>query len=131
MCKAKFYSEQLLSIFNNINTDIEQNFIKLKELDNIQQDLLHIIENNKFSSCEGYMLTKKLKDTRVQRRKVKNEWRLLINLKKSFCDKNISQLKSTNDNITRLNKDLIREIEEKVYQPRALESTDLKLIISL
>lgn len=115
MCRAKHYTEQLLSIFDNIKHDIEQNNLQIQELDNLQQDLLHIIENDKFNAYEGYMLAKKIQEARTARRIIKIEQQTLLNLKNNFCDKSINQLKMTAGNIRRQDEVLMRLTENKVY----------------
>jgi Tfp pilus assembly protein PilO len=39
----------------------------------MEQDLLHLIEFDNFNAYEGYLYAKKLKETRNERRKIKNE----------------------------------------------------------
>ena len=60
MCRAKHYTEQLLSIFDNINKDIKQNYDKLTESQNLEQDILHIMENKNFNAYKGMDLNQKI-----------------------------------------------------------------------
>ncbi len=129
MCKAKHYTEQLLSIYNSINSDIEQNYTRLTKLEGIEQDLLHILEAGKFNARQGYMLAKKIKEVRIERRKVKIEWQVLNNLKKSFCDKNCDLLKLVDSKIKQQDDLLVKLSENKVYKPRVLENIDLKFVV--
>lgn len=50
---------------------------KLSVLDSKEQDLLHHIENNKINPLWCYFMVKKIKDIRVERRKVKNDMELM------------------------------------------------------
>ena len=95
MCRAKRYTEQLLEIYDKINQDLEYFKYKLHYLQWLEQDLLHIIENKKFNVVQGYKLSKKLQETRNERRDYKIELETMINLKKTFVDKNINYLKNT------------------------------------
>jgi len=131
MCKAKKYSEQLLEIYNNIDKDYEYYYSEVGRFDAITQDLLHAIENGDFNVAEGYKLAKRIKDIRVERRIAKVEVKTLSNLKKTFCDKNIHQLKCAHGQIKKEDEILMKQIEEKVYKPKILESIDLKLLVPL
>lgn len=50
---------------------------KLSDLDSKEQDILHYIENNKISVLWCYNVIRKLKDIRIERRKVKNDMELM------------------------------------------------------
>lgn len=50
---------------------------KLSDLNQQQQDILHYIENNKISMLWCYNIVKKIKDIRVERRKIKNDIELI------------------------------------------------------
>lgn len=50
---------------------------KLSELDSKEQDILHYIEANKINMLTCYNIVKKIKDIRVERRKVKNDRELM------------------------------------------------------
>jgi len=131
MCKAKRYTEQLLEIYDKINNDLEYFKYKLHYLQWLQEDLLHIIGNKNFNVVQGYKLSKKLKETRNERRDYKIELETMINLKKTFVDKNINYLKNTYDNIKRQDEELLSLRDNRVYKPRVLESMELKIIVPL
>jgi hypothetical protein len=61
----------------------------LSDLDLEEQDLLHYIETEKFNAVEGYKLSKKIKEIRLERRKVKNELSL-VNLFQQNANKLIN-----------------------------------------
>lgn len=50
---------------------------KLSELDCKEQDLLHHIEDNKINILWCYNIIKKIKEIRIERRKVKNDMELM------------------------------------------------------
>lgn len=50
---------------------------KLSELDCKEQDLLHHIEDNKINVLWCYNIVKKIKEIRIERRKVKNDMELM------------------------------------------------------
>ena len=50
---------------------------KLSELDSKEQDLLHHIENTRISPLWCYFMVKKIKDIRIERRRVKNDMELM------------------------------------------------------
>lgn len=52
----------------------------LSEIDSKQQDLLHLIENNKLKTNECYKIIKELHNVRTERRRIKND----IELANSF-----------------------------------------------
>lgn len=120
MCKAKDYSEQLLTIFNNINEDFKTLSNELSQADLSQQDILHMIENENFNASRGYELAKMIHDTRNKRREIKNELEPLNNLKTNFINRNLQPLNNTIKTV--MNKDnlLTQLTENKVYKPRVI-----------
>lgn len=130
MCQAKQYSEQLLTIFENIKLSLLETSVEQSKSERTEQDLLHIIENENFNAAEGYKLAKLIKDERINRRNIKIEQETLTKLKKEFTDKYLNNLKSVYGNITKQN-DLLLELKEnKIYKPRFLKSTNLKVVTS-
>lgn len=85
----------------------------LEEESNIDRqisDVLHFLEFNSFSACEGYKLCKALKELRLKRREVKNELELINIINCHTCN-NIAK-GNTNK--------AINSIENKQYTPRVL-----------
>lgn len=130
MCKAKKYAEQLLEIYENINNDVLNLDKDRKELEGTELDILHIIENENFNVVQGYKLAKMIKDIRVERRNIKIEQDTILNLKRNFVDKNMNTLKATYGQIKKQDELLQNLKEKKIYKPRVLESTNLKLVIA-
>lgn len=130
LCKAKKYAEQLLNIYEQIENDLQTLYTEKSKLEGLELDILHIMENEKFNASQGFKLAKMIQDARKDRRELKIEIETLANLKKSFVDKNINILKSTYGNIKKKDEILNSLKENKVYNPRVLETTDLKLVTS-
>ena len=130
MCKAKHYTEQLLEIYNNIENELNTYNNKVNELEGLEMDVLHIIENENFNAVQGYKLAKMIKDARMERRDLKNEVQPLVTLKNSFIAKNVKELNNTYKMIQGLDKRLADLKENKVYKPRTLKTTELKLVVA-
>ena len=62
-------TQQLDAVEKYVNT-LEDRFIKINQK---QQDLLHLIENNKLKTNECYRAIKELHNVRAERRKIKND----------------------------------------------------------
>jgi len=131
MCKAKRYTEQLLEIYDNINNDLEFFNHQIKEYQLLEQDVLHVIENEKFNAAEGCKLANMIKHARNERRYYKDEFETMLILKKTFCDKNIEYLKYTYDNVKRQDDILLELKRNKIYRPRVLKSMELKKVVPL
>jgi hypothetical protein len=130
MCKAKEYSENLIKTYNSITEDVNHFKGELRQVTLYEQDILHIIEMGGFNASEGYKLAKMLCDNRQKRRKIKNELEPLISLKSKFVDKNINQLNTVCQSVARKEQILNELTENKVYNPRTLNTTDIKEIIT-
>ncbi len=127
MCKAKEYSEYLLQTFNKIETDFNELSKELKQVSMYEQDLLHILENGGFNASEGYKLAKLLSVNRQKRRNIKNELEPLMSLKQDFIDININKLNNVDKYINDREQTLNHLTENKIYRPRIMQSTDVKL----
>ena len=79
-------------------------------LDKQISDILHFLEFNTFSACEGYKLCKALKELRLKRREVKNELELINIINMHNC----THIANGNTNKA------ISGIENKKYAPRVL-----------
>jgi len=131
MCRAKRYTEQLLEIYDNINQDLKYFNYQIREYQLLEQDVLHIIENKKFNAAEGCKLANMIKYARNKRRDYKIEIETMLNLKETFIDKNIEQLKDTYDSVKRQDEILLELKRNKVYRPRVLNSMELKKVVPL
>lgn len=79
-------------------------------LDKQISDILHFLEFNTFSACEGYKLCKALKELRLKRREVKNELEIISIINNHNC------IHIANGNTNKA----ISGIENKQYAPRVL-----------
>jgi len=120
MCQATKYSEQLLEIYNNINSEVRRLCAEVNTADLYDLDMLHIIEKGGFNACEGYKLAKMIHENRVERRKAKNELETLKQLKNNFVDKNMELLNKTHQDVVRRDIILKDLTERKVYNLRVI-----------
>ena len=120
MCLATKYSEQLLEIYNSINSEVRRLCAEVNTADLYDMDMLHIIEKGGFNACEGYKLAKMIHENRVFRRKAKNELEPLKRLKNNFIDKNMELLNKTHQEVIRRDVILTDLTERKIYNPRVL-----------
>jgi hypothetical protein len=68
---------EAIKLLNSIDEYGSTLVSKLSDLDSKEQDILHYIENNKISVLWCYNVIRKLKDIRIERRKVKNDMELM------------------------------------------------------
>lgn len=120
MCKAKHYSEDLLTIYNNVISEFNKLVNELSQADLYEQDVLHMIENRNFNASEGYKLSKMLHDNRKKRREIKNELEPLKMLKGSFIDTSIKALNNAHQAVVRKDNILTNLTENKVYAQRVI-----------
>jgi len=120
MCQATKYSEQLLEIYNNINSEVRRLCAEVNTADLYDLDMLHIIEKGGFNACEGYKFAKMIYDSRIKRRKAKNELETLKQLKNNFIDKNMELLNKTHQEVVRRDIILKDLTERKVYNNRVI-----------
>ena len=120
MCKAIEYSAKLLDTYEEIEKDFNRLTQKLSKYDKMQEVILHKIENDKFSACDGYKLAKEIKDIREQRRLVKNEITPLSLLKKSIEEQKNNLIK-VNKSIESSARKLSNAMENKSYDPKLKE----------
>ncbi|MGI2709014.1 MULTISPECIES: hypothetical protein [Bacillus cereus group] len=71
--------QNILTELEALECDLEEINRLRSDVDLMQQDVLHIIEVESFSSVGGYHLAKRLKEIRSHRRQIKDDWELLFN----------------------------------------------------
>ena len=121
MYKALEYTNELIDIYNRINSDY-QDLVKQEQTTSLyEQDILHIIENTTFNAADGYKLAKMIKDNRNKRRKIKNELRPMKMLKDSFINNSINSLKKAQERLDREAEILSSLSENAIYSPRTQE----------
>lgn len=69
--------KEVITILDRIDEYSNDLVNRLSELDSKEQDILHYIENNKISVIWCYNIIRKIKEIRIERRKVKNDRELL------------------------------------------------------
>ena len=123
MAKAK----EAIDILDQIDEYGHSLMPKLSELDCKQQDILHYIEYNKINMLTCYNIVKKIKDIRVERRKVKHDIELM--------DKwhSLKSRLSSNENtrkfiLTELHKKE-NQLEALTYKNRQYSEEDIRNIL--
>lgn len=71
------YIEEYNEYLNRIKKRKDELNQQLSNADLEEQDLLHLLEFEKFNGITLIKIAKKLKDIRVKRREIKNEWEQL------------------------------------------------------
>jgi hypothetical protein len=126
MCHAKILGEKLLELTNEIKQKLIDCNNQLSNIDVQISDVLHYIENENFNACQGFIYAKKLKELRLQRRRIKAEIEPLRMLN-AVTSKNVQPLKCTLGNVVKKNEDLQKCIDEKKYIPRAITKEEIFL----
>ena len=122
MCKAVDLTKELYKIYDEAKSSYEQTWKDIQKYDLIQEDILHLIEFNKFNEFEGYMLSKRLKELRVLRRKAKNEGQAPV-----FNYKDRANSTNTKKAIDKIEK----SFNNKKYNPRIIKVFSKESICNL
>lgn len=125
--KAKVdYLEKLsvaMEAFNEILSDANSLNQKLVEINQEQQDILHIIETVSFNASQGFTLAKRLQEIRIERRDIKNRIEELKKIESTVKHFDISFKSNISTSIANISKE--RKIaQNRTYRLRRL--TDLQ-----
>lgn len=116
MCKAKGYAKR----FSNLYQDLKGEYSSLVEENKISdamiQDLLHSIEFENFNVVQGYKLAKQIKDIRIQRRELKNEFEAMQSLY-SFIQPMINKIEQADKRVDKI----LETQKRRIYTPRILK----------
>lgn len=126
MCKAKEYSEKFLELYKQVEKDFKELSKELSKYDLMEEDILHLIENNNFNVVNGYYYAKRLQEIRKVRREIKNELEAITMLKDNLKKVNFYQI---NNKITSKEKQLEYITDNKVYNLRIFSNDNIKEII--
>ena len=96
---------------NNIVSNKEYLNAKLTTIEKEQTDLEHAIEFYNLNACEGFKLYKKLKEVRLERRKIKDSLTVISILEDSFSSSFFEYPPSKR----------VEGIKNRKYKPRALK----------
>ena len=110
LAELKTTLNDLASKFSTLKGNKEWLLDQQSGIDKQINDILHFIEFEKFSACEGFKLCRALKELRLKRRKVKNELELI----------NIINCHTCNNMANGSTNKAIASIENKQYAPRIL-----------
>lgn len=102
--------QELSAKFSILKGNKEWLLEKQSDIDKQISDILHFIEFERFSACEGFKLCKALKELRLKRREIKNELELI----------NIINCHTCNNMANGSTNKAIHSIENKQYAPRVL-----------
>lgn len=115
MCEINFdLKDELKEMelkFKQLNKRKEYLSAKNSELDKKIEDIMHCAEFYELDACKGYKLYKILHETRLERRKVKDEVDMLIEVLSKLSITNIKQSLNAIDNMSR----------ERKYTPRVVD----------
>ena len=123
MCKAVDLTKELYKIYDEAKSSCEQTWKDIQKYDLMQEDILHLIEFNKFNACEGYMLSKRLKELRILRRNAKNERQALQSL--------ITKIEPTLQNTKKAIDKIEKSFNNKKYNPRIIKVFSKESICNL
>jgi len=109
----------LVEIVSNLN-DIEEiytrNFEEIKHLDGLITDLLHAIEFGEFDIEQGYEYAKTIKETRMRRRKLKDQNQILFPAYEMLNKEPATKQKFIN--LMEKTKRVARMVNDQKYIPR-------------
>lgn len=77
----------LLNLFQNIDSDLKKLQDELSIYYQIQQDLLHYLENHNMNAPDSCKLVKQLKKIREERREIKDDISIISSVKDLFVDR--------------------------------------------
>lgn len=106
--ELKSLLQTLSEKFSTLQNNIEYLSQEQSKVDREISDILHYIEFNKFSACDGYKICKSLKELRLHRRSIKNE----IEMIKTIQTHNYNNIAKGNTY------NAIAGLENKEYAPR-------------
>ncbi len=117
--------EQLNTIYSQIQKRFENIKKQLSNIDTQIQDILHFLEFSSFNAAEGYFLAKFMKELRLQRREIKNEFELLQSIMPTV-EKNLNDIKKLRVKADKRIQDQVR----KKYSPRIINFNDIHSLIN-
>ena len=115
MYNAIDFLNQISAILNQADCEYKALSKQLSLLDLETQDVLHFIENETFNAAQGFNFAKQLKEIRIKRRAVKQDFELL----QIFLSNIDTQ------NFTRVSKKLQNKIQQNsslTYSPKVIKS---------
>lgn len=130
MCKANKYMDNLIQLYEDVQSEVKELKTQQSLLDLKQQDLLHIIEGTSFNASDGYKLAKAIQDCRKQRRLIKNELDTMEVLSKSLPQQYIEDMRELQLDIQRRDDILSTLSEQAIYTPRTTTDGDGNVVIT-
>jgi len=129
---TEVYVEEIKNIINSIEDNIKLLNKEIYTLQGKQEDLLHVLENEKFNASDGYKLAKMIQELRAERRNKKNELQTLEILKNNLTNNMNKRITELFDMIFKVRESQIEAKRERIYKPRVLHTMNVKeLILSM
>lgn len=125
MCKAKEYSEKFLELYKQVEKDFKELSEEQRKYDLMEEDILHLIENNNFNVVNGYYYAKRLQEIRRARREIKNEVEAMMTLRDNLKQANFYKI---NNRIINKEKQLQYLTDNKVYNLKIFSNDNIKEI---
>lgn len=113
------YSTTIVTIFQNVIRDYERNLERIKEIQDELQDIEHEIELSPSKNMyAGYLLYRRIRELRIERRRCKEEVELMKETYEFFKSQQGQGFKNKMQNLQG-NARKLRDIQEKrTYKPR-------------
>ena len=113
------YSTTVVTIFQNVVKDYERDLDRIKEIEDELQDLYHEIELSPSKNMYlGYLLYKRIRDLRIERRRCKDQTELMKETYEFFKSQQGQSFKNKMQSLQG-NARKLRDVQEKrTYKPR-------------
>lgn len=113
------YSTTIVSIFQNTIRDYEMGLERIEQIQDELQDIFHEIELSPNKNMyEGYLLYKRIKDLRVERRRCKEETELMKDTYEYFKGQQGQAFKNKMQQLQGNAAKLRKTQESRTYKPR-------------
>jgi len=129
VCVAYDYTNQIKDILRGIKQETVNMTKELYKINEQQDDLLHIIEGQKFNAVEGYKLAKMIKDLREKRRKLKNEIQTLEMIQYNLTNGINDRIEKVTQSILDVREAQIKNKKESNYKLKVLPTQNLKELL--
>ena len=121
------YSTTVVTIFQNVVKDYERDLERIKEIEDELQDLYHEIELSPSKNMYlGYLLYKRIRELRIERRRCKDETELMKETYEFFKSQQGQGFKNKMQQLQGSARKL-RDIQEKrTYKPRVRDDLTIE-----
>ena len=125
------YSTTVVTIFQNVVKDYERDLERIKEIEDELQDLYHEIELSPSKNMYlGYLLYRRIRELRIERRKCKEETELMKETYEFFKSQQGQSFKNKMQQLQGSARKL-RDVQEKrTYKPRVRDDLTIEGLTS-